>query len=326
MRARPERLIELLEKADHPRARAAAAVALGAFDVSDPRIVPAQTRALGDGDPAVRLAAIRALAGWKQGAAPAAAVLAVAIRDRDKTEAALAVEALKGIGGEGAAAAAILVEALVGDSDERSGWAATALAAIGKPATSELAKRVRDANPRTAVRCMRVLGGMKTTAADAAPVLSEALREKEWPRAAAAASALAAVDETREPLVVSALAERLSGSDANVAVECAMALAGLFADAKRDTTRQDIVGVLSKELRTRMGTSGLMAKNMDRAVAAGLLRALGAIGPAAKSAAPVLKKALDDTLLGGVAADAWRRIMPGQPLPKPELDAGVELE
>jgi hypothetical protein len=65
---------------------------------------------------------------------------------------------------------------------------------------------------------------------------------------------------------------------------------------------------------------------MDRAVAAGLLRALGAIGPAAKSAAPVLKKALDDTLLGGVAADAWRRIMPGQPLPKPELDAGVELE
>jgi outer membrane protein assembly factor BamB len=326
MRARPERLIELLEKADHPRARAAAAVALGAFDVSDPRIVPAQTRALGDGDPAVRLAAIRALAGWKQGAAPAAAVLAVAIRDRDKTEAALAVEALKGIGGEGAAAAAILVEALVGDSDERSGWAATALAAIGKPATSELARRVRDANPRTAVRCMRVLGGMKTTAADAAPVLSEALREKEWPRAAAAASALAAVDETREPLVVSALAERLSGSDANVAVECAMALAGLFADAKRDTTRQDIVGVLSKELRTRMGTSGLMAKNMDRAVAAGLLRALGAIGPAAKSAAPVLKKALDDTLLGGVAADAWRRIMPGQPLPKPELDAGVELE
>lgn len=232
MRARPERLIGLLEKADHPRARAAAAVALGAFDASDMRIVQVQTRALGDGDAAVRLAATEAMAGWKEGAAPAAA----------------------------------------------------------------------------------------------APVLTDALRGKEWSRVAAAASALAAVDETREPLVVSVLTERLSGSDTNVSAECAMALAGLFPKAKREATRQAIVTVLSKELRTRMGTDGLMAENKDRVVTAGLLRALGAIGPEAKSATPVLRKALDDTSLGEAAADAWRRVMPGQPLPKPELDVSVELE
>ncbi len=46
-----------------------------------------------------------------------------------------------------------------------------------------------------------------------------------------------------------------------------------------------------------------------------LLQALGAIGPGAKAAAPVLRKAFADSRVGKEAAAAWQQIMPDQPLP-----------
>jgi hypothetical protein len=82
---------------------------------------------------------------------------------------------------------------------------------------------------------------------------------------------------------------------------------------------------LSKGLEKRMGAAGLSAGDRERSGKICLLRALGRIGPGAKSAMPVLKRALGHTDLADEAAAAWQKILPDLPIPKPEMAAELDL-
>ena len=325
-RGKPERLIDLLKKGDHANVRLGAAVALGTFDVLDARVVEAEEQALKDESPAVRVAALAALAQWKKRAAPASAGLAEIIRDRDPVEADAALNVLRNVADAGGAAVPILTEVLAGGRSERWDRAAAALCAIGRPAVAEAAKRIGDGDMGTATRFVNVLKGIGPDAADAVPALVSVLGAKEWPRIAAAAAALPAIDAKQEPAVASALIGHLSGSATNVFAECSMMLAGLAAGTKQEAIRQAVVSALSKDLKESLGGDALLAEEKGRAMKVSLLRALGEIGPAAKSAALLLKRAFGTQGVGDEAAAAWRKILPDQPMPKPKMDVDVDLD
>jgi hypothetical protein len=74
-----------------------------------------------------------------------------------------------------------------------------------------------------------------------------------------------------------------------------------------------------------MGAAGLSAGDRERSGKICLLRALGRIGPGAKSAMPVLKRALGHTDLADETVAAWQKILPDLPIPKPEMATELDL-
>ncbi|MFC1462869.1 HEAT repeat domain-containing protein, partial [Verrucomicrobiota bacterium] len=205
--------------------------------------------------------------------------------------------------------------------------AAAALTAIGASSVGRMAELVDDKDSATALRAMGFLGNLGADAGGALPVLRPNLQGKDWPRAIAAASALVSIAAAEEQAVSDAMIKGLSDPRVNVVTDAAAILARIAQETEDDRTRQRIVKALAGNLSGRSaGGDELSGRATGGEFKRALLQALGQIGPAAKSAVPALEKLGADPVVSKDVLDAWQKIVPGKPMPKPKVDEELELE
>ncbi|MGQ9504934.1 MAG: HEAT repeat domain-containing protein [Thermogutta sp.] len=162
-----------------------------------------------------------------------------------------------------------------------------------KPLISVAADR---SNPRARLSAIRALGAFGTKAADAVPVLIQALEDDAWDGRDAAAEALGMTRQDT-PEVMTALVQALEDQDERIRMAAARALGRC--KFGNPTAIQALTKVLG---------------DSDTNVQLAAIEALGEIGPAAKSALPQLQKLAETAppLVASSAREAMRRVNQNQ--------------
>jgi hypothetical protein len=143
---------------------------------------------------------------------------------------------------------------------------------------------------------------------------------------AAAASALVSISGEQEIVVSETMGRRLSDPQTQVVADAAAVLARIAKGTNNDKTRQEIVAAFAKNLSGRLAGGDELSGRVAGAECKRIwVRALGDIGPAAKTVAPLLGKMVADPAVSKEVADAWQKILPGTPLPTPKIGDDMEL-
>ena len=202
----------------------------------------------------------------------------------------MGVSAALALGQMGPDAVPFLIPYLTDKRSAARSNAACALSIIGpaaKDAVTPLIRRVKDRDWLARQCAAEALGSIRSEPQQTIPALMGSLKDKNFNVRRTAASALGAIRPTT-PAAVDALACALHDKEGNVQHEAAEALAKLGAAADR------AVPTLAERLQSRaMYVDG--HPGVCRPVAETVARALGAIGPSAKSALPALLDLLRDT-------------------------------
>ena len=167
-------------------------------------------------------------------------------------------------------------------SSEVRGYAASALGAIGPSAklgVDALVKATNDVDSAVARRAIVAIGEIGPNAAAALPVLRRKLSDPDPNMRRIAARALGGLAESAEPATDELISRMFNDDDAVVCREAAHALGEIGRPVGR------VVGAL---------TEVISDENAALSTRFAAVRAIGVMGPKAKSAADVLRKVVDD--------------------------------
>ncbi len=260
--------------------RAACLAAIGRLGAAGEDAVPELSRAISDGSPGVRRAALQSLlaVGARTQASKLKVTFLALSQDKDPEVRRAATDALSvGI-------SVVVSELSLGLKDpapEKREKAALSLWSMGSdasPATAALATALGDADPRVRQRAAEALSAIGLDSREAAPALRVAVQDSSPVVRSAALGALVRVEVPSSDLV-GLLVARLSDPEDRVRVAAVMAIASL--GPAGGTAVPALIPLLSWS-------------SMD--VRLRVVGALGAIGPEAKAAVPQLRLMLREKL------------------------------
>jgi len=243
-----------------------------------PAAIPSLIEAMRFDDPYARYEAISAIRMMSDKAPAAAPALIRALDDENSAVRINACLALQGLGAAAAEAIPALAR-MLGDPLANK-YAAFALSGMGRTATKALIEALAD--PKRLDAAVWGIERIGPDAADATPVLVQALSTKDPSVFARAASALGGIGPQAKK-AVPALIEALDDTTNRPAA--AGALGRIGAEAK---------AAVPALMRCALSETTDKAGRANRVWSAATLRALGQIGPAAKDAIPLLLQAVQD--------------------------------
>jgi HEAT repeat protein len=290
-------LVDALKTAKSERVRAGAARALALTGPEALNHVPALMAAVKDPDPHVRHEVVLALGAIGRPAAAAVPTLIGALDDGDHVVPPGAALALEQLGPEAESASAALCKALASPSYELRMRAQAALVAIGPGAVSGLREALKAKDPPVVVLAAQAIGRIGLKARAAIPELVLAFGHTNPTAKFATAEALTVL-RANLPEAIPALALAVGHSDIRVATTAVALLQELKADALVVVTA--FTNRLEEPRTNAPGSIDLHKV---------IVRALGRVGPTARSAVPVLIVALDDPALMPDAALSLRLIL-----------------
>jgi HEAT repeat protein len=263
-----------------PVTRANAAIALGNIGAGAEAAVPTLAKLLRDQDHRPRDAAAKALGQIASEPETAVPALARALQDQDAGVRSQAALSLGQFGADAAPAAAALGDAL---SDPAPGVSQTAVQALAKlgasaeEATPALAKALSNRNLQLREAAAKTLGQIGPQAKAAVPALTAALRDRMANVASAAALALGSIGDAARP-AVPALIQALKNPA--VAASAAQVLCHFPHDAAT------AVPAIVEHLASTEGDRNLGYARGQ------VIQSLGALGPSAQPAVPMLVRIL----------------------------------
>jgi HEAT repeat protein len=257
--------------------------------------VPALTRALRDAHRGTREMAALALGRIGPEAAPAVPALMELLKDEDANVQCRAAQGLGGIGPKARAAIPILLRVLESKDQFASASAAFALGDIGANAervVPALIRTLQHEGMSARVAAAAGLGKYGEQAKAAIPALIDVLKRDDcWLVLERASDALKGLGPPAVETATTALIEALKDQSKKVRRTTAFSLGMVDAEGK---SVPDLIRVLQED-----AEAGYAAA-----------RALGAMGPRAKSAVPALVKALENKSIHREAAEALQKIDP----------------
>jgi HEAT repeat protein len=284
--------------------RAAAARALGLIRPAASEVVPALARAFHDADALVRVRSAAALGALDPTNTAPVPVLAAALRDVSPAARAEAADALRQLGPAARGAAPDLAEALKGSDDDLAGRADAALRAVGPDAMPAVIAALADRTAPNRPRVFDLVQSFGQAAADAAPLLRQALDGPDGFDRVRAAEALAAVVPEAAEEGAPALLAAASSDDPALVVFAAEAAARV-GPAAAAVGSALALALHHPDARVRLAAADALVRLDHRNAAAALpvltealggpgdgrqaaLRTLIALGPDGRPAAPAL--------------------------------------
>lgn len=299
-------LLEALQSSKSERIRAGAARAVTVIGPGAVAQLPALQAALRDPDPHVRHEVVLAIGSIGRPAAAAVPDLIRALDDPDYVVPPGAAIALGQLGPEAEDAALALSKALKSSASELRSQAQAALVAIGPRAVPALRAALQSPDPTVRMLAAQSVQRIGMKASPAIPELLQAYESPDYNVKYAVAEALTVL-QAQSPAAIPALAQAIAHPDVNVATSATRLLQLLKADTPI------VVTALAARLEQPHKGNPRLIELQQR-----LLQALGELGPAARSATPVLLVALDDAALVNDASRALRAIL-GHQVPDAEL-------
>lgn len=299
-------LMEALQSSKSERIRAGAGRAVTVIGPGAVAQLPSLQVALQDPDPHVRHEVVLAIGAIGRPAAAAVPDLIRALDDPDYVVPPGAAIALGQLGPEAEDAALALSKALNSPSSELRSQAQTALVAIGPRAVPALRAALKSPEPTVRVLAAQAV---QRIGSKASPAIPELLQAYELPdnNVKYSVSEALTVLQAQLPAAIPALAQATAHPDVNVATSATKLLQLLKADTPV------VVAALASRLEEQYKGNPRLIEFQQR-----LIQALGEMGPAARTATPVLLVALDDAALVNDASRALRAIL-GHNVPDAEL-------
>jgi HEAT repeat protein len=290
-------LIEALKTAKSERVRAGAARAIALTGPEALPHVPALMAAVKDPDPHVRHEVVLTLGAIGRPAAAAVQTLIGALDDGDYVVPPGAASALGQLGPEAESASAALCKALSSPSYQLRTQAQAALVAIGPAAVPGLRESLKSKDPSVVVLSAQAIGRIGPKARAAIPELVLGFGHTNLTAKTATAEALTVL-RAKLPEAVPALALAVGQYDIQLATTAVTLLQELRADTPVVVTA--FINRLEQPLANVPSSIELHKL---------IVRALGHVGPPARSAVPVLIVALDEPALMEDAALSLRLIL-----------------